>query len=94
MDAKKIGNCVLCEKEKRLTFHHLIPRKCHSNKWFKKHFEKEEMVSRGINICRSCHNYIHSVFSSKELGRYFNTIETLIAHEKIAKFIAYAKKKK
>ncbi len=94
MNTKESGTCEMCEKEKRLTFHHLIPRTCHSNKWFKKHFEKNDMHTRGINVCRSCHNYVHLILSSKELGRNYNTLELLLSHEKIEKFVAYAKRKK
>ena len=84
----------MCGREKRLTFHHLIPRTCHSNKWFRKNFEKEEMKTRGVDLCTQCHKYIHSVHSEKELGRYYNTLEALLADEKIAKYVAYAKKQK
>jgi len=45
-----IGNCELCKRENELTFHHLIPRTNHKNKWFKKNFTREEM-NQGINIC-------------------------------------------
>ena len=84
----------MCEREKRLTFHHLIPRRCHSNKWFRKNFEKEDMHTRGIDLCTQCHQYIHSIFSEKELGRYYNTLEALLADEKVAKYVEWAKKQK
>ncbi|MEL6561043.1 MAG: hypothetical protein AAFQ94_22820 [Bacteroidota bacterium] len=94
MNEKAPGICEMCEKYKKLTFHHLIPRKCHTNKWFKKQFDKEDMKTRGINICRTCHNYIHEIFSQKELGRNYNTLELLMEHEKIAKFVEYSKRRK
>ena len=94
MKAQAAGTCEMCEKEKNLIFHHLIPRTSHTNKWFKKHFEKSDMKTRGINICRTCHNYIHEIFSAKELGRDYNTLESLMEHEKIAKFVTYSRGKK
>lgn len=52
------------------------------------------MISRGINICRTCHNYIHQIYSQKELGRNYNTLELLMADEKISKFVEYSKRRK
>ena len=81
--------CALCGCDRPLTFHHLIPRKNHSNKWFKKNFTREEMTHRGIDVCRPCHSYLHKVLSEKELGRTYNTREALLQHELIARFVEY-----
>ncbi|MBN1313751.1 MAG: hypothetical protein JXB30_20270 [Anaerolineae bacterium] len=86
------GKCELCGRIRPLTFHHLIPRTCHSNKWFKKNFKREEM-SRGINICYSCHSYLHDAFSEKDLGRYLNTKEALLAEDKIQRFVEWIKRR-
>jgi len=86
-----IGNCELCKRENELTFHHLIPRTNHKNKWFKKNFTREEM-NQGINICKyDCHTEIHKVINEKEMGRSFNTIEKLMRHPKVKKYIKYIK---
>ena len=45
--------CVLCGSTQLVTFHHLIPRTCHSNKWFKKNFTRAEMKERGIGVAAS-----------------------------------------
>lgn len=50
------------------------------------------MQTRGIDVCRRCHSYIHEQFSEKELGRQFNTLEKLLANEAIATFAEWAKK--
>lgn len=85
------GKCELCERENELTFHHLIPRTNHKNKWFKKNFTREEM-NRGINICKEdCHKEIHRLISEKEMGRSFNTTQKLLRHPKIKKYIKYIK---
>lgn len=89
---KTPDHCEICEKEAPLTFHHLIPRKCHGNKWFRKNFEKEDMKTRGIYVCHKCHSYIHTIAGEKELGRKYNTLESLLANEKMAKFKSYAVK--
>jgi len=85
--------CALCGRENVLNFHHLIPRSLHTNKWFKKHFTKEEL-NQGIYICkRDCHKEIHIFIPEKEMGRYFNTLEKLLSHPKILNYINWIKKK-
>ena len=84
--------CVLCGSDRLVTFHHLIPRTCHSNKWFKKNFDSREMRERGINVCRKCHSFIHKKFSEKYLGREFNTLEKIKEHEIIQAYVKWARK--
>ena len=83
--------CELCGRVNVLTFHHLIPVCLHKNKWFKKNYTREEMA-KGINVCKhDCHREIHNVISEKELGRSFNTLEKLLRHPKIKKYVKYIK---
>ena len=89
-----VSNCKLCNRVKSLTSHHLIPVTLHRNKWFKKHFDKMDMTTLGLNLCSDCHRYIHDTFTHKELGRNLNTEESLRENEKMAKFITFVKKKK
>jgi len=86
--------CKLCNRVRPLTFHHLIPVILHKNKWFKKNFDKMEMTTQGIMICRDCHMYIHDTFKPKEIGREFNTEDKLRANEKVSKFINFVRKKR
>jgi hypothetical protein len=88
------GHCALCGRKKPLAFHHLIPRTCHGNKWFKKRFTKTEMVLRGTELCHDCHDHVHTLFSEKELGRHLNTLEALAAHEEVARFVAWVQKQR
>lgn len=84
-----VGPCELCGRERELTFHHLIPRTTHSNKWFRKNFTRDEM-QQGLQLCRDCHSAIHSfVPSEKELGREWNTRERLLSHDRIGPFVAW-----
>jgi hypothetical protein len=95
MTAKELKSdapCALCGRHKRLTFHHLIPRRCHTNKWFKKRFSRTEMRLRGAALCYDCHDHIHTLFTEKELGRHFNTLDALSAHEKVRKFVRWVRK--
>lgn len=86
------GNCKLCDREKDLTFHHLIPQINHSKNTFKRLFSKEEMRTRGIDICRDCHSTIHRLIDNKTLGLMYNTLEKLLEHEEIFKFVEWVKK--
>ncbi|WP_291722180.1 hypothetical protein [Bernardetia sp.] len=86
--------CELCEREKRLSFHHLIPRKMHRKKPFLRKFGKEEMKTRGIMVCRKCHSTIHKFWDEKTLGEKYNTKEKLMATEEMQKFVAWVKKVK
>ncbi len=94
--ATKAQRCELCGRvtKRGTTEHHLIPRSCHANKWFKKNFAREQMNQK-INVCRDCHRAIHDLIPcEKDLGRHYNTLEKLHAHEEIAKYIAWKRKQK
>jgi ferredoxin len=87
--------CELCGRDQPLTFHHLIPRAVHSKKRFQRQFSKEEMQTRGLMICRKCHSGIHDIIpDEKELAESYNTKEALLAHEGIAKHVAWVAKQK
>ena len=84
-----VKRCELCRRDPAYNFHHFIPRTLHSNKWFKKRFDRERMAE-GIDVCKLCHNAIHDLIpDEKELGRHYNTLESLLAHEEIAKYVAW-----
>jgi hypothetical protein len=88
--------CALCGRVTRrgTTEHHLIPRTCHSNKWFKKRYTRQQMLQT-IQVCRDCHHAIHDLMpDEKDLGRYHSTIESLQAHPEISKYLAWIKKRK
>lgn len=84
--------CALCEAKQRLTFHHLIPKTLHRNKWFRKHFRLQDMREQGITLCRPCHSFIHRQFSEKQLGREYNSLAALLADERVQKHVRWAKK--
>ncbi len=86
---KPIVLCELCEAEEVYNFHHFIPRTLHSNKWFKKRYTREQMQA-GLRICKSCHDAIHDLIpSEKDLGRYYETKEKLLAHPQVAGYVAW-----
>ncbi len=81
--------CALCGRKQALTFHHLIPRTCHGNKWFRKRFSREEMQRRGALLCRPCHRFVHERHEEKVLGREFNTLEALQNDAAVRDFAAW-----
>ena len=91
-----MARCELCGRltKRGTTEHHLIPRTCHSNKWFKKRYSREQLYQT-ISVCRDCHRAIHDLIpDEKQLGRHFNTIELLLENEEIAKFVAWIRKQR
>lgn len=46
----------------------------------------------GIDICKEdCHKEIHKLINEKEMGRSFNTIQKLMRHTKVKRYIKYIK---
>ncbi len=84
--------CELCEHEASHSFHHLIPRTLHRNKWFKMRFSREA-IRRGLQLCKQCHVAIHEFVDEKDLGRNFNTLELLRGHPEIARYLAWKRRR-
>jgi len=90
----KTGPCELCGRvtKRGTTAHHLIPRTCHSNRWFQKNFARDVMLVT-VELCRDCHREIHKQLpNEKELGRHYNSLEKLRLHPKIARFVQWISK--
>lgn len=88
--------CRLCGRVTRrgTNEHHLIPRTCHSNRWFKRNFTREQMRET-IRVCHDCHGSIHDLIpSEKELGRHYHTVEALLGHEQLGKFVAWVRNRR
>jgi hypothetical protein len=94
MSKAEPSRCELCGRDKPLNFHHLIPRAMHGKRRFQRRFEREEMRSRGLNLCRLCHSGIHDLLTERELAEMYNTRELLLAHEGLARHIAWVRKQK
>ena len=84
--------CALCERERPLTFHHLIPKKVHKRSQVMKQYSKEEMLTRGINLCSDCHATIHRHIDHLDLALHYQTVDTFLAHPEISKFVKWVKK--
>jgi hypothetical protein len=88
------GPCELCGRETALSFHHLIPRKNHRKRRFKKRYSTQELKSRGLWLCSLCHRQIHRFYSEDELGRRLNTREALLQEPEMQRFLRWARKQR
>lgn len=97
----KDGKCEMCEREMKLTFHHLIPKDTHPT-YLKKRLPRgiEGEPTRGflngygLMICRKCHNMVHRLASNSVLAVEYNTLEKLLAQPMISTWIEHAKKQR
>lgn len=86
--------CELCGRMTQpLTEHHLIPRTLHSNKKAREVFGRDEMKSRKAMFCRPCHSQIHDLYTEKELGWTYNTVELLKAQPDVQTWIEWVSKR-
>lgn len=83
--------CPICQREMvegpTIDWHHLVP-KTHSNRNKRVH-EKDNLVL----IHKVCHSKIHHTFTETELLNYYNSIDRLVEHEEMQKFIKWVSKK-
>jgi hypothetical protein len=94
---RSIGKCELCQRDNQsLSEHHLIPREVHSKQRFIRRFGKKEMKARKAMLCRLCHKRgVHELIpDNKELADKFNTIELLMADERIQRHVKWVQKQK
>ena len=66
-------------KGKSVNEHHLIP--------------KSRKGRNTITIHVICHTKIHSLFTEKELEQQYFTVDRLLAHEEVQKFVKWVRKK-
>ena len=76
--------CPLCERETPREYwhkHHLIPK------------QKGGSKKGTVLCCQACGAQVHMLFTNKELAKKYNTVETLLAHPLMQKYVAWIKKK-
>ena len=74
-------NCPICGRpaDQTMSKHHLVP-KCKKGK-------------ETVDLHKCCHGFIHATFTDKELARDYNTVEKLMADERMQKFGKWMSKK-
>jgi len=75
--------CPLCKRPLggRTSLHHLIPK------------SKGGKYTDTVELHQICHSKIHDVFTERQLQQHYFTIEKLLAHEEIKKFVEWLKNK-
>ena len=74
--------CPICKREtpsQHQEKHHLIPR--------------SKKGKKTVLVCRSCGDMIHKLFTLKELAKKYNTVEAILTHEDVQKWIIWISKK-
>ncbi|EFC45275.1 hypothetical protein NAEGRDRAFT_79530 [Naegleria gruberi] len=82
------GCCVMCEREMKLTRHHLIPRWTH-RKFLKRGQYSKEHLNKVILICRPCHDAVHTFITLDEMAEKYHSLETIMEHPKVQGWIPY-----
>lgn len=88
-----IGPCELCQRETRLTRHHLVPQCRHANKWNKKNFDRRVVKTDLLMLCIGCHKQLHALFTEKELERRLHDLPSLRAEPEVQKFVEWIRNK-
>ena len=77
-----VSSCEVCNRrlgDIRVEYHHLIPR---------------ELGGRvTIPIHRICHQKIHATFTNRELLHQYNTVDAILTHPEIQKFVKWVQNK-
>ncbi|MCB9852860.1 MAG: hypothetical protein H6819_07170 [Phycisphaerales bacterium] len=85
--------CALCERTGvGTTRHHLIPRMKHRSRRTRRLHDLERRRET-VDLCRPCHTQVHATLSEKQLADSFNTIEALISHPEIQRFVGWIRSK-
>jgi hypothetical protein len=87
------GCCCLCGRRRPLTFHHLIPRKVHRRKHFRKHYARAEL-QQGIAVCQLCHSGIHRLYDELTLAKRLSTLDALRNDPAIRRHCGWARRQR
>lgn len=81
--------CDLCQREvDGVTRHHLVPRARR-----KRGVEGKNDGPVTVRLCKPCHGHVHSVLTETEIWKGYFTVERLLSHKKIQKFVKWLKDK-
>jgi len=91
------GRCDMCQRQKLLTFHHLIPKDVHAT-YLKKRLPpgidgeptRGFLNSYGTMVCRHCHSFIHRLAPNPELAKEYNTLQKILDSPKVQNWVQWA----
>jgi len=75
-------DCPICKRDTPPNYqekHHLTP--------------KSKKGKETVLVCCSCGDMVHKLFTLKELKKTYNTIEKILTHEEVQKWIEWVQKK-
>ena len=82
-ESAEAGSCELCERETRVTRHHLRPRSEHAGLLRRGEFTRDEL-SAVARLCRPCHNAVHTFIpDNRELAESYYSVPLLLRHEQV-----------
>jgi hypothetical protein len=83
-----MNKCPICNRNEggEMQKHHLIPKTYRSR-------TEVHHPSNRILIHKICHQKIHSTFAERDLFGYYHTVERILEHDEIQKFIIWIKRK-
>jgi len=82
--------CELCHRTvAALTQHHLVPRMRHRSKRTRRDHDIDALRRRVAWLCRPCHKQVHALIDEKELAANYDTVERLLRHPDLARFVAW-----
>ncbi|AWL12113.1 hypothetical protein HMF8227_01640 [Saliniradius amylolyticus] len=85
--------CALCGRATWLTFHHLIPKKVHRRKRFRKSCSQQQL-NAGIWVCRPCHSAIHRFIDEMSLAKNYASLEALKTHPMLVRHCQWQSKQR
>jgi hypothetical protein len=47
-----------------------------------------------IKVCTNCGDQLHRLFTNKEMEKIYNTVEAILADERVQKYVKWVRKKK
>jgi viroplasmin and RNaseH domain-containing protein len=59
----------------------------------KHHLDPKDRKGNSILVCCSCGDILHKLFTIKELGKKYNTLDKILANEDVKKWAEWVKKK-
>lgn len=79
--------CALCERQTpTLTEHHLIPK----SQGRRRGTKRADLPT--VLLCSPCHKHLHATFSNAELAGEYASIDVLLEHEGVQRFVRWLKK--
>ncbi|SMB91686.1 HNH endonuclease [Deinococcus hopiensis] len=78
--------CGLCGRETPLlTEHHLVPR----SQGRRQGVKMQDLPT--VTLCPACHKFLHRTFSNAELAGEYHSVDALLEHEAVRRFVAWVR---